>query len=38
MNVDLGPWGKKLAGYYYYYYYSFNVRYFRADAGQTFSP
>ena len=24
--------------YYYYYYYSFNVRYFRAYAGQTFSP
>ena len=24
--------------YNYYYYYSFNVRYFRAYAGQTFSP
>ena len=24
--------------YYYYYYCSFNVRYFRAYAGQTFSP
>ena len=24
--------------YYYYQYYSFNVRYFRAYAGQTFSP
>ena len=23
---------------YYHYYYSFNVRYFRAYAGQTFSP
>ena len=24
--------------YYYYCYYSFNVHYFRAYAGQTFSP
>ena len=24
--------------YYYHYNYSFNVRYFRAYAGQTFSP